>query len=81
MGLSRGPDLLTAFKLKNLKEFNVNTIVKPVPKKKHVPKTPSEIVSDDPLYSRPCRVVNNIANKIVEIEPSNDPFLSPFINE
>ena len=38
-------------------------------------------ISEILLHKAPWNKVNTTANKIVAIEPCNDPFLSPFINE
>lgn len=54
---------------------------KPVPKKKHVPKTPSLIVKDETLYSNHWKPVKISAKITVAIEPYRDPFLSPLIKE
>ena len=53
----------------------------PVPKKKHVPKTPSLIVKDETLYSIAWNNVKTAANITVAIEPYKDPVLFPWIKE
>jgi hypothetical protein len=54
---------------------------KPVPKKKHVPKTPSLIVKEDTLYSITWKPVKTIAKITVKIDPYKAPALFPCIKE
>lgn len=53
----------------------------PVPKQKHEPKAPSDIVKEDTAYSTPWKTVNITANIVVNNPPYKAPFLSPCIKQ
>ena len=61
--------------------FKIGARINPVPKQKHDPKAPSEIVNDDTEYSTPCSAVNIVANMIVYNRPYKALPLFPLIKK